>query len=201
MNSPNQFAKMIMKRAMKRAMIMKTARTELFQIPFKKSQIKRDLSGIKHCVLKSLAILSLRKRSVCIHDTKTMDYMYDIYDEDPGICNEDIAHYLSTIFETSITYKTNYDDKLPYLDLMNGHATLVSVGYKKDNEIGRFVIIVYKYNNVIYCYDPIDNINTTNINKIMKTCNVKKFENYECFYTNSRTHTLNKRKIVAPIRY
>jgi hypothetical protein len=202
MISPNQFAKLIMKRAMKQAMKrMKTARTELFQIPFKKEQITYDLSGIKHGVFKTLAILGLRDHSICIQDANRMHDMYGDGIEELGVLNDDIAHYLSTIFDTDITCKTNYDDKIPYLDLKNGYATLVNVGYKSNNDVLGFLIIIYKCNNIIYCYDPIDDINTMNINKIMKTCNVKKFEHYDCFYTDSNSHELNKKEMVAPIRY
>ena len=180
---------------------MKTAQTHLFQIPFKKEQINRDVSGITHSVLQSLAILGLRKRSVCRQDSKRIDYMYDL--DDAGISNDAIAEYLSTIFDTSVTNQTNYDDKLPYLDLMDDHATIVSIGYIKNGELSnfRFLIIIYKHNGVIYCYDPCEKIKTMNINKIFKSWNVEKVEDYECFYTNTKGHLLNKRKIVAPIPY
>jgi hypothetical protein len=178
---------------------MKTAQTHLFQIPFKKEQIYCDVSGITHSVLKSLTILGLRKRSLCHEDSKRIDYMYDL--DDAGISNDVIAEYLSTIFDTSVICKTNYDDKVPYLDLMNNHATLVSIGHKSNNELSRFLIMIYKHNGVIYCYDPSGETHTMNINKIYKSWNVKKVEDYECFYTDSKGHLLNKRKMVAPIRY
>ena len=178
---------------------MKTAQTHLFQIPFKKEQLNRDVSGIIHSVLKSLAILGLRKRSECRHDSKRIDYMYDL--EDAGISNDVIAEYLSTIFDTSIKNQTNYDNKLPYLDLLNDHATLVSVGYKRNGKSSRFLILIYKHNGVNYCYEPSDKIKTININKIYESWNVEKVEDYECFYTNTKGHLLNQRKIVAPIRY
>jgi hypothetical protein len=180
---------------------MKTAETHLFQIPFKKEQIHRDESGITHSVLQSLAILGLRKRSLCRQDSKRIDYMYDV--DDAGISNDAIAEYLSTIFDTSVKNQTNYDDKLPYLDLMDDHATIVSIGYIKNGELSRFrfLIIIYKHNGVIYCYEPYDKIKTMNINKIFKSWNVEKVEDYECFYTNKKGHLLNKRKIVAPILY
>ena len=179
---------------------MKTAQTHLFQIPFKKEQLKCDVSGITHSVLQSFAILGLRKRSVCRQDSKRIDYMYDL--DDAGISNDAIAEYLSTIFDTSVKNQTNYDDKF-YLDLMDDHATLVSIGYIKNNKLSRFrfLIIIYKHNGVIYYYEPCEKIKTMNINKIFKSWNVEKVEDYECFYTNTKGHLLNKRKIVASIPY
>jgi len=177
---------------------MKTAQTHLFQIPFEKEQLKCDVSGITHGVFNSLAVLGLRKRSLCREDSKRIDYMYDL--DDAGISNDTIAEYLSTIFDTSVTNQTNYDNKF-YLDLMDDHATIVSIGYKKNWELSRFLIIIYKHNGVIYYYEPCEKIKTININKIFKSWTVEKVEDYECFYTNTKGHLLNKRKIVAPIRY
>ena len=81
--------------------------------------------------------------------------IFEMYHEDrASITNGDIAKYLSTIYETDVTGKLHKDNKMPYLDLQDGYATLVSIQtYDKDDvtkhdddkSLNGTIIIVYKY--------------------------------------------------------
>lgn len=186
---------------------IQTAKTELFQIPFMKDQIKlyqiesyNHDKRIRNCVFQSLALLGLRSYVLTLQDSKRMIKMYDDpYDR--GIRNEDISNYLSTIFDTFMTTRL-YHDKGP-LDLKEGHATILSVGYSKKNDTRKWgtVLIIYKHNGTIRYYDTTTNTDTISIDKIMKKCKTTQFEGYTYFYTDSQGDKLNKNKMVAPILY
>ncbi len=177
--------------------ILKTANTQLFQIPFKKKQIKTEFPRITHSVFNALTMMGLRQYSSSRKDSKTIKSI-----DSDGVYSKDIAEYFSTIFDTQVNCQMTYDEKFLYLDLKDGYATLVSVGYKDDiGGISRYVIIIYKHKGVIYYYKPTGKINTTNINKILESDDITHFENYECFYTDSKGHQLNKKKLGAPIMY
>lgn len=185
---------------------IQTAKIELFQIPFIKDRIKlyqiESYSHDKHirnCVFQSLALLGLRSYVLTLQDSKRMIKMYDDpYDR--GIENFDISQYLGTIFDTHMSTRL-YHDKGP-LDLKEGHATIVSVDYLQNDGIKMGTLfIVYKYKGIVRYYDTTTNTNTVSIDKIMKRCKTKQFENYTYFYTDSRGAKLNKNKLVAPIHY
>jgi len=176
--------------------VLKTAKTQLFQIPFKKKQIKNELPRITHSVFAALTMMGLRKHSNSRKDSKSINYM-----DSEGVYSKDIATYFSKIFDTQVNCQMTYDENLLYLDLKDGYATLVSVGYKEGDDISRYVIIIYKHKGVIHYYKPTGRINTTNINKILESDDITRFENYECFYTDSKGHRLNKNNLVAPIMY
>lgn len=189
-----------------------TAESRLFQIPFSKMCIDyKGLDHDSHCVFDALYVLGLRSKSLCIEDSKRIFEMYS--KETAFITNDDIAKYLSTIYETSITGKThkvNKDNKLPYLDLKDGYATLVSVQtYEKDDvtksddekSMNGTIIIIYKYKGVIYCYNPSSQKNTVSINEIIEELNAYRIEEYICFYKDSGIASLNRTKMIAPILY
>jgi hypothetical protein len=146
---------------------IQTAKTELFQIPFIKDQIKlyqiesynhgRDSKKYIHnCVLQTLTVLGLRSYVLALQDSKRMITMYkDSYDR--GIYEYNISDYLSTIFDTFVTDRL-YHDQGP-LDLKEGHATILSVGYSKKNDTRKWgtVLIIYKHNGLIRYYDTSTN--------------------------------------------
>ena len=187
-----------------------TAENRLFQIPFSKMTVDyyKGVDCDYHCVFRALDVLGLRSTSLCIEDSKRI---FEMYDNDGGsITNKDIATYLSTIYETDVTGKVHKDNKMPYLDIQDGYATLVSVQtYDKDDvtkhddekSMHGTIIIIYKYNSVIYCYHPCSRINTVNINEILKELNTYRIEEYICFYKDSDVASLNRAKMVAPIMY
>ena len=188
---------------------MDTAENRLFQIPFSKMVVEyyKGLECKSHSVLRALHVLELRSTSLCIEDSKRI---YEMYEEGASISNCDIATYLSTIYETDVTAEIHKDDKMPYLDLKEGYATLVSVQtYDKDEvskhddekSISGTIIIIYKYNSVIYCYHPYSKKNTVSINEILEELNTYRIEEYICFYKDSGVATLNRAKMVAPILY
>jgi hypothetical protein len=116
-----------------------------------------------------------------------------MYDDEGSISNQSIATYLSTIYETDVTAEIHKDDKMPYLDLKEGYATLVSVQTYDKDEVSKHndeklisgtIIIIYKYNSVIYCYDPSSKKNTVSINEILEELNTYRIEEYICFYKN-----------------
>jgi hypothetical protein len=130
--------------------------------------------------------------------------------EDQFVCNENIKNYLSTIFDTKIYIKPRSDNRLPYLDLNEGHCTFVSIQYYSNEDKNKrcadkiltgCTIIIYKEDSVIYCYDPSSKKNTISINEIIKDCDTNAIEQYICFYTDSAGASLNQNKIVAPILY
>jgi hypothetical protein len=188
---------------------IQTAKTELFQITFIKDQIKlyqikshnhgRDSKKYIHnCVLQTLNVLGLRSYVLALQDSKRMITMYkDSYDR--GIYEYNISDYLSTIFDTFVTDRLYQGP----LDLKEGHATILSVGYSKKNDTRKWgtVLIVYKHKDIIRYYDTTTNTDTISIDKIMKICKTKQFEGYTYFYTDSEGAVLNKNKMVAPIQY
>ena len=190
---------------------IQTAKTELFQIPFMKDQIKlyqiesynhgRDSKKYIHnCVLQTLTVLGLRSYILALQDSKRMIKMYkDSYNR--GIYEYNITHYLSTIFDTFMRDHIYHDQGL--LDLKEGHATILSVGYSKKNDTRKWgtVLIIYKHNGTIRYYDTTTNTDTISIDKIMKKCKTTQFEDYTYFYTHSQGDKLNKNKMVAPILY
>jgi len=186
-----------------------TAESRLFQIPLSKMNVDsyRGLTCRSHSVIRALHVLGLRSISLCIEDSKRI---YEMYDDEGSISNQSIATYLSTIYETDVTAKKHNDDKMPYLDLKEGYATLVSLQtYDKDDvskhddekSMNGNIIIIYKYNSVIYCYYPGSNTNTVSINEILEELNTYRIEEYICFYKDSDVATLNRAKMVAPILY
>lgn len=188
-----------------------TAENCLFQIPFSKMAVDcyTGLDGDEHhCVFRALHVLGLRSTSLCIEDSKRIFEMYQ--EERASITNGNIATYLSTIYETDVSGKVHKDNKMPYLNLDDGYATLVSVQtYDKDDvtkhddekTMSGTIIIIYKYKGVIYCYHPSSRINTVDINEILKELNAYRIEEYICFYKDSNIATLNRAKMVAPILY
>jgi hypothetical protein len=188
---------------------IQTATTELFQIPFIKDQIKlyqieshnhgRDSKKYIHnCVLQTLNVLGLRSYVLALQDSKRMITMYkDSYDR--GIYEYNISDYLSTIFDTFVTDRLYQGP----LDLKEGHATILSVGYSKKNDTRKWgtVLIIYKHKGIIRYYDTTTNTDTVSIDKIMKKCKTKQFEGYTYFYTHTGGAKLNKNKMVAPIQY
>lgn len=192
---------------------MDTAETCLFQIPIFKLVIDhyKGLDHESHCVFDALHVLGLRSQTLCIEDSKRIFEMYS--EENASIANEDIATYLSTIYETDVTvklHKVNKNNKLPYLDLKDGYGTIVSIQtYDKDDvkksddekSMNGTIIIIYKYKNVIYCYNPSSRKNTVSINEILEEINAYRIEEYICFYKNSNVASLNRKKMIAPILY
>ena len=188
---------------------MDTAETCLFQIPFSKMiDSYKGLECDSHCVFHALYVLGLRSKSLCIEDSKRLFQMYD--KNDASITNHDIGKYLSTIYETDITGKLHKDNKLPYLDIKEGYATLVSIQTYDKNDVSKSnneksmhgtIIIIYKYNSVIYCYNPSSQKNTVSINEILEELHTYRIEEYICFYKDSDVATLNRSKMVAPILY
>ena len=188
---------------------MDTAEGYLFQIPFSKMiDSYKGFECESHCVFHALYVLGLRSKSLCIEDSNRLFEMYD--KNYASITNHDIGKYLSTIYETNISVKVHKDNKLPYLDIKEGYATLVSLQtYNKDdvslcdNEKSMYgtIIIIYKYNSVIYCYNPSSQKNTVSINEILEELNTYRIEEYICFYKDSYVASLNRAKMVAPIMY
>jgi hypothetical protein len=206
-----------LKREMKKASVcqpvplldMDTAETKLFQIPVSKMVIDYyEGIGDSHCVFEALNVLGLRSNALCMEDTRRIFEMYD--ENKASISNDDIATYLSTIYETEIDAKIHTDNKLPYLDIKEGYATLVSIQtYDKDDvsksdndkKLHGTIIIIYKYKSVIYCYDPHTKKNSVSINVILDELNAYRIEEYICFYKDSDVAKLNRAKMVAPILY
>lgn len=188
---------------------MDTAEGCLFQIPFSKMiDSYKGFECDSHCVFHALYVLGLRSKSLCIEDSNRLFEMYD--KNYASITNHDIGKYLSTIYETNITVKVQKDNKLPYLDIKEGYATLVSLQtYDKDDvslcdnekSMHGTIIIIYKYNSVIYCYNPSSQKNTVSINEILEELNTYRIEEYICFYKDSYVASLNRAKMVAPIMY
>jgi hypothetical protein len=188
---------------------MDTAESCLFQIPFSKMiDSYKGLDCNSHCVFHALYVLGLRSKSLCIEDSNRLFEMYD--KNYASITNCDIAKYLSTIYETDVGVKVHKDNKMPYLDLEDGYATLVSVQtYDKDDvtkhddekTMSGTIIIIYKYKGVIYCYNPSSQKNTVSINEILEELNTYRIEEYICFYKDSYVASLNRAKMVAPIMY
>jgi hypothetical protein len=179
---------------------MKLAPTSLFQVPFNPEQIDRYKKISKYrcndCLFQVLTALGLRHYTISRKDSRKI-YKKQIV----GVEVQDVANYLSTVFETTIKRNIYEDtDILPYLHLKNGYATFVCVSYLKKNKTraGHFFII-YKHDRVIYCYDPCDGTNTRNINNIMDST---KIDRYVSFHNSLMTPaSLNKNKINAPISY
>lgn len=188
---------------------MDTAENCLFQVPFTKMvDSYKGLECNSHCVFHALYVLGLRSKSLCIEDSNRLFEMYD--KNDASITNKSIVTYLSTIYETDVTGKVHKDNKLPYLDIKEGYATLVSLQTydksdvsKSNNEKSIYgtIIIIYKHNSVIYCYNPSSRKNTVSINEIIKDLNAYRIEEYICFYKDSHVASLNRSKMVAPIMY
>jgi hypothetical protein len=188
---------------------MDTAETCLFQIPFSKMiDSYKGLECDSHCVFHALYVLGLRSKSLCIEDSNRLFEMYD--KNYASISNNAIDAYLSTIYETDITGKVHKDNKLPYLDIKEGYATLVSLQTYNKNDVSKSnndksmhgtIIIIYKHNSVIYCYNPSSRKNTVSINEILEELHTYRIEEYICFYKDSDVATLNRSKMVAPILY
>jgi hypothetical protein len=183
---------------------IKTAPTDLFQVPFDPEQIDRYKKISKYrcsdCLFQVLTALGLRHYTVSRKDSRK------IYKEKiDGVEVQDVANYLSTIFETTIK-RTIHDDTeiLPYLNIKNGYATFVCISYsKKENKPQRgHFFIIYKHDRVIYCYDPCNGTNTRNINNIIDERNRKKIDRYVTFHNIMKNETsLNKNKINTNIHY
>jgi len=183
---------------------MKLAPTTLFQVPFHPEQIDRYKKISKYrcsdCLFQVLTALGLRHYSVSKKDSRK------IYKEKiKGVEVQQVAKYLSTIFDTPIKRKI-YDDteNLPYLKIKNGYATFICVSYikeKKSGASGHFFII-YKHDRVIYCYDPCNGTNTRNINNIICERNTKKLDMYASFHNVALSSSaLNKNKMNVPISF
>lgn len=199
--------------------IVKTAKMNLFQIPFTKDQIfsyqcKTDdhFLAISNCLLQTLTLLGLRDYTSATEDQKRLDQMYtDPYDR--GIHDCDVSNYLSTIFDSDITDSVHYD-KLD-LVLKEGYATLVTVKYYKNKINTKYIMskfkiddrrwgtsfVVYKHKGKIYWYDPCTETNTVSLKKLMTISKTTNFENYTCFYTDKKSAVLHKNRLIAPIRY
>jgi hypothetical protein len=182
---------------------------KLFQVPFKKEQIKR-YKGISDCIthdcfFQVMTVLGLRHYMVSRKDSLRVDKT-----NSKGVETRDAAKYLATIFNAHITtkyilkesiakkfplYKNLYiprnkepiDKQLnTYLNLDNGYATFVCGLYWSTSLYGHFFII-YKENNIIYYYDQSAGLNTTNVYKIN---NHDKFVGFFLYYNESKESCL-----------
>lgn len=186
--------------------ILKMAKTELFQIPFTKNQIKnyKGISKIRvgDCVIQALTVLGLRDKKVSREDSKRMYQMYK-GTNDGGVYDKDISKYLSFIFNTNI--KDKIVNNIDVSFLKDGYATILAVGYKKNKTqklLNGHCFISYKDNGIVYFYDPPNRKNTRNIKDIMNLCKTKIFNNYTLFHNiKLKEATLKLNKIVAPIAY
>ena len=180
---------------------MKLAPTNLFQVPFHPEQIDRYKKISKYrcsdCLFQVLTALGLRHYTVSRKDSRK------IYKEKiNGVEVQDVANYLSSIFDTTITRNIYDDEILPYLNIKNGYATFVCISYLKKDKLHGHFFIIYKHERVIYCYDPCNGTNTRNINNIIDQRNTKKIDRYVTFHNILKNEiSLNKNKMNIPISY
>jgi hypothetical protein len=196
---------------------------KLFQVPFKKEQIKRykGISSCKtnDCFFQVMTLLGLRHYSVSRKDSLKVEIR-----DSAGVEVRDAAKYLSTIFNANIvpkyiikqsigkefpTYANIFipRNKQPidvqlntYLDLENGYATFICglfVDNKTDKSPKGHFFIIYKDNEKIYYYDQSRRHNTKNIYSIL---NKEEFVGFFMYYNESKESCLLiKDKITTPI--
>lgn len=176
----------------------KLAPTDLFQVPFKSEQIDRYKPISKYrwydCLFQVLTALGLRHYKVSGQDSKKM---YET--QNTGVEANDAAKYLSTIFATPIKRKIHESREKSYSKLKNGYATFVCARYAGTKCSGHY-FIVYKCNDIIYCYDPVANKNEPYKNICYQ--GYKKYDIYASYHNSKKSESmLIKSKMIARIRY
>ncbi len=196
---------------------------KLFQVPFKKEQIKRykGISSCKtnDCFFQVMTVLGLRHYSVSRKDSLKIKKI-----KSQGVEVRDAAKYLSTIFNANIVpkyiIKHSISVKFPvyahifiprnkqpidvqlntYLDLENGYATFICalfVDNKSDKNPKGHFFIIYKENDKIYYYDQSEKHNTKNIYNIIEK---EGFVGFFIYYNESKESCLlMKDKITTSI--
>jgi hypothetical protein len=175
------------------------SRNLLFQVPYKKVDHTRirDIPA-NNCVLLTFTVLGLRDPVVSERDSKIM-----VKKECGGITSKEMAKYLSIAFKTKISHKyVDYTDtdikndkkngkgkkgKLQriYRSIKNENASIICVSYKKLEGLtcsGGHCFIIYKKNGEIRFFDPPSEIDTDDINKIMKYYEISKVYDVSVFY-------------------
>ena len=183
-------------RQIKHKLKINLSRNLLFQIPYKKVDHTRirDIPA-NNCVLLTFTVLGLRDPVVSERDSKKM-----VKKESGGITSGEMAKYLSIAFKTKISHKyIDYTDidikndkkigkgKLQriYRSIKNGNASIICVSYKKlegKKFSGGHCFIIYKQNGEIRFFDPPSEIDTDDINKIMKYYGISKVYDVSVFY-------------------
>jgi hypothetical protein len=177
---------------------IKIAPTDLFQVPFKPEQIDRykPISEYGYdCLFQVLTALGLRHYKVSEQDSKKM------YEKQKnGVEANDAAKYLSTIFGTPIERRIHESKHKPYSKMKNGYATFVCAKYTGPTSSGHY-FIVYKHNDMIYCYDPCSGNNQTYDN-ICYQNGYKTYDIYASYHNAKKSESmLIKSKMIARIRY
>lgn len=169
------------------------SRNLLFQVPYKKIDHTkiRDIPA-NNCVLQTFTILGLRDPVISEKDSKIM-----VEKESGGITSKEIAKYLSIAFKTNICHKyVEYTDKdiknkrhkklnKIYGCIKNGNASIICVSYSKLGDKifwAGHSFIIYKKNREIRFFDPPSEIDTDDINKIMKYYGISKVYDVSVFY-------------------
>ena len=169
------------------------SRNLLFQLPYKKVDHTRvsDIPA-NNCVLQTFTVLGLRDLVVSEKDSKIM-----VKKESGGIASKEMAKYLSIAFKTNIFHKyLDYTDKdiknkrhkklnNIYGSVKNGNASIICVSYSKvegKTFWGGHCFIIYKKNREIRFFDPPSEIDTHDINKIMKYYGISLVYNVSVFY-------------------
>lgn len=177
---------------------IKLAQTHLFQVPFKPEQIDRYKPISKYrcydCLFQVLTALGLRHYKVSGQDSKKM---YET--QNTGVEANDAAKYLSTIFATPIKRKIHESREKSYSKLKNGYATFVCARYAGTKVSGHY-FIVYKHNDIIYCYDPYVGKNSAYDNICYQ--GYKNYDIYASYHNSKKSDSmLIKSKMIARIRY
>ncbi len=168
------------------------SRNLLFQVPYKKVDHTRicDIPA-NNCVIQTFTVLGLRDPVVSERDSKIM-----VKKESGGIASKEMAKYLSIAFKTNIFHKYVYysdknikkrDKRLNniYGSIKNGNASIICVSYSKlggKTCWAGHCFIIYKKNGEIRFFDPPSEIDTDDINKIMKYYGISKVYNVSVFY-------------------
>ena len=182
------------------------APTRLFQVPF----IENNYSGLtknkcKDCLFHVLTALGLRSYSASIRDSRK------IYKEKiDGVEVQEVANYLSIIFDenkANITREFYSFKHFKHLlnDLKNGYATFVCGDFRDiflpfDYFSRGHFFIIYKKNDQIYYYDPMNHNTTQNINDFHDW--ISYIHMYISYHnTNECEYPLIKSKINSKITY
>lgn len=142
-----------------------------------------------------LTALGLRHYKVSGQDSKKL---YET--RKTGVEANDAAKYLSTIFGTPIKRKIHDSKQKPYSKLKNGYATFVCGRYAATKCTGHY-FIVYKHNDIIYCYDPVAHKNEPYTN-ICYHNDRQKYDIYASYHNLKKSDSmLIKSKMITRIRY
>lgn len=167
------------------------SRNLLFQVPYKKvDHSKLYAISANNCVLQTFTVLGLRDPLVSEKDSKIM-----VEKKSHGLTSGEMAKYLSVAFKTKISnnYKDYTDKDLKcekrknklkkiYGSIKNGNASIICVSYKKLRHFSGHCFIIYKKYGKIRFFDPPSEIDTDNINKIMKHYSISNLRDVSVFY-------------------